>query len=752
MIQNPLTNDASFYKQLFERSHIVKLIIDPVTSQIIEANSAACTFYGYTYEQLTLKKITDINIMSEGSIRDVMRRVIDNQETTFQTQHRLASGIICDVEVFACAVERDTDTYLYAIVTDITAQEQSKKALRESEALYRLFAQNMPDSSVLMFDNHMRYTLVEGPFLKRFDTFPESMLGKTPQESLQPEVVNLIVAIYRRALNGEAFSYERSTADYAYESFVSPVRDESGNIIGGMVLTHDITKRHLAAIALQESEIRYQSVIEAMAEGVVIHGRDGSIQACNPAAERILGLSADQMMGRTAMDPRWRAIHEDGSPFPGETHPTMISLYTGQPLNGVIMGVHKPDDTLAWVSINSRALIHPNESVPYASVASFVDITERKRLEEALRASEERLRVITDSVPDLITQGDAENRITYANPAARMVLGIEPEALVGQLREAFIHPDDLQHLGESYKKGIESGVEHISSEGRLRHMDGHYVHIETTGTLLYNTQSDYIGTVFISRDITERKNLYNLQLENGKLEIALAKEHELSDLKTRMMERIAHEFRTPLTVIQVSMESLMAYYERMTATQREQKAATVRNHILRITDMLDEIGLIVRGTFTPEGIHRYPTDVSTICRDLAIYLAGYFNLPDKFVLRVPETTVVTVDPTLIRTALLHIMRNASHFSEPSTVVTVDLTCDEGTLELRVSDTGIGILPEELPRIFDTFFRGSNINERGGLGVGLTIARAAVEAQGGKITVESVLNQGTTVTIHIPIAY
>lgn len=146
----------------------------------------------------------------------------------------------------------------------------------------------------------------------------------------------------------------------------------------------DITGRKQAEEALRKSEERYQSVIAAMQDGILILDADGSIRACNGSAERILGLSAEQIIGRTSLDPRWRAIHEDGSAFPGETFPVAVTLRTGQPCSNVIMGVYKPDGALTWISINSEPLFEPDGATLGGVVASFEDITERRRTETAL--------------------------------------------------------------------------------------------------------------------------------------------------------------------------------------------------------------------------------------------------------------------------------------------------------------------------------------------------------------------------------
>jgi diguanylate cyclase (GGDEF)-like protein/PAS domain S-box-containing protein len=162
-----------------------------------------------------------------------------------------------------------------------------------------------------------------------------------------------------------------------------------------LVNEEDISKRKCMQESLRESRERYRSVIKAMTEGVVLQQADGQITACNDSAERILGLTANQMMGRTSIDPRWRAIYEDGASFPGETHPAIVTLRTGQPQFNVIMGVYKPDSSLTWISINSQPLFQRNESKPYAAVASFTDITIRKQAEKALQHEREREQMLS---------------------------------------------------------------------------------------------------------------------------------------------------------------------------------------------------------------------------------------------------------------------------------------------------------------------------------------------------------------------
>lgn len=127
----------------------------------------------------------------------------------------------------------------------------------------------------------------------------------------------------------------------------------------------------------------------AMVQGVVYHGVDGGIIAANPAAERILGLTKDQMMGRQSIDPRWKAIRADGSDFPGEDHPAMVALSTGQPQENVTMGIFHPgDDEHHWIKVDAIPRFHKNDTTkPFQVYATFTDITdERKFAQEILKA------------------------------------------------------------------------------------------------------------------------------------------------------------------------------------------------------------------------------------------------------------------------------------------------------------------------------------------------------------------------------
>lgn len=279
------------------------------------------------------------------------------------------------------------------IFWDITERKRAEEELRRSQERFELAVLGSQDG---MYDwdveaNHVWYS----PRVRTMLGYDEHEFPNRPGET-EKRVHPDDHARWRATLDGHVtgladhveLEYRMRHKDGSYRWVRDrgvALRRADGKAYRIAGSREDITERKQAEEALRQSEERYRSVIAAMQGGIVLVDASGGIRTCNSSAERILGLSADQMMGRTVLDPRWRAIHEDGSPFLPETFPVIVSLHTSKPCFNVVMGVHKPSGELTWISINSQPLFRPNEATAYAAVASFSDITERKRIEERLQ-------------------------------------------------------------------------------------------------------------------------------------------------------------------------------------------------------------------------------------------------------------------------------------------------------------------------------------------------------------------------------
>lgn len=246
--------------------------------------------------------------------------------------------------------------------------------------------------------------------------------------------------------------------------------------------------RDISDQKLKESKM--QSITDTMHDGLVIQSASGSIIQFNRSALQILGLSEDQLLGRTSMDPNWRSVREDGSPFKGEDHPAMVALRTGQKVSNVKMGLHLPNGELRWIRINAV----PIDNVDGRRVAAtFSDITEQVR-------SINQIQNVFSYSPDLMCILDNTGRIQKISPSVERILGYLENELDGKDFKTLIHPLDIQ-ASPINDENIENSYAPFPPESRLLHKNGSYRLIS------WSSQKDQFTQFFYGtgRDITEIK-------------------------------------------------------------------------------------------------------------------------------------------------------------------------------------------------------------------------------------------------------
>jgi PAS domain S-box-containing protein len=267
-----------------------------------------------------------------------------------------------------------------------------------------------------------------------------------------------------------------------------------------------------AAAALRESEEHYRSVIAALQEGVVVWDADSRLRVCNASAERILGLSTQELEERrSSRDPRMRAIYEDGTPFSRETYPGEVALRTGQPSTNVVMGVYQPNGELTWIAVNSQPLFRARELTPYAVVTSFLDITRRRRAEEELRLANARVELAVRGSDIGIWDNDfpdgdfRHGRLSYVNIWER--LGYERPDLPSdhETGMAPVHPDDRPRLEEAIRSYLVGQTSKFEIETRARHKDGSYRWMLARGVAVRDAAGRPIRFTGSGVDITDRK-------------------------------------------------------------------------------------------------------------------------------------------------------------------------------------------------------------------------------------------------------
>lgn len=304
------------------------------------------------------------------------------------------------------------------VATDMTARLQAEQALAQSESTLRSFF----DSDVLMMgivevvDGDIVHLSDNRRVASFFGTTPELMQGRRASEmGVSAEVIQLWIRHYEESTStGQPvrFTYVHrdpcSGSELHLSATVCWIGTGSVGRFRYSYLVEDVTESRRLEVTLRDTAERYRGVVTALAEGVLLHDAQGRIIACNPSAERILGLTADQLMGRTPVDPGWQAIHPDGRPFEDDLRPPSVTLRTGRPCADVVMGLRRPTGELRWVSINTQALMGPEGGQPYGVVGSFHDITARRRAEQALLEAqtelEQRVQERTARIQELESQ------------------------------------------------------------------------------------------------------------------------------------------------------------------------------------------------------------------------------------------------------------------------------------------------------------------------------------------------------------
>ncbi|MBD2080747.1 PAS domain S-box protein [Leptolyngbya sp. FACHB-17] len=393
-------------------------------------------------------------------------------------------------------------------------KEQIEEALREREAQLTSIFQTIPDGIVIL--DQLGQIVSANPTAEQILRLTRSNLTERtyndPSWSIttvdgQPFPEEDLPFVQVMQTGKPIYQVEHAVAHSDGTKIIlsinaSPLLNADGSITNVIAAISDITERKQADAILRESEERYRSVIETAAEGIVFQHRDGRITTCNASAERILGLTADQMMGRSSLDLRWCAIYEDGSPFPGELHPAMITLRTGEPQSNVIMGIRKPDGTLTWISINTRPLFQANDATPYAVVCSFFDITDRKEAEAERLISE----IALQQMPDAILLTDLEGKIQRWLGNAEQVFGYTAAEAVGQPVNFIHRPDVKAAMTAQIIQSIQETGEFHGEIPCLR-KDGSEVPIETTAKTVYDKAGNPLFLIGINKDITERKQI-----------------------------------------------------------------------------------------------------------------------------------------------------------------------------------------------------------------------------------------------------
>ncbi|MBD1886022.1 PAS domain S-box protein [Microcoleus vaginatus] len=300
-----------------------------------------------------------------------------------------------------------------AVIIDISDRKQAEAALQKSEQLYRTMASNFPNGAVMLFDREMRFTLVEGTELAAVGLSKELMEGKTIREVFEPDFCAALEQNYRAALAGETVVTEFIYSARVYLGYTLPVRNERQEIIGGLLMTQNITARQLAEEALRESEEKYRCIVETADEGIWIVDTEGKTTFVNQKMADMLGCTPEEMIGKSLfafMDAEGMALAQ-------------VSLERRR--EGIREQLDfkflRRDGSDLWAMVSTNSLAD-KQGRYVGALAMVADITDRKQTEAALQQSEAKFRSLYEltSLPVLMLY---DHRITDANTATLKLFG-----------------------------------------------------------------------------------------------------------------------------------------------------------------------------------------------------------------------------------------------------------------------------------------------------------------------------------------
>jgi PAS domain S-box-containing protein len=263
-----------------------------------------------------------------------------------------------------------------------------------------------------------------------------------------------------------------------------------------------------------------KAILEFQSEGVIYQRADGRILLFNKAAQQIFGLSEEDAYGRTSDHPQWHLVHEDGSPCPGEEHPSMITLRTGRALNKQILGIARAGQPITWISINTRSVMRADQKIPEAVIIRFSDITQKKQSDDQLRETEHRLSLSLEAANVGFWDMDLQDLTVYFSPIWFGMLGYGPDELPSSLDtwQDLLHPEDRERVLARASETISGVREDYEQSFRMCTKSGDYRWILSTGKVMArDAKGNPLRMLGTHVDITELKQAEESLREQGKV-------------------------------------------------------------------------------------------------------------------------------------------------------------------------------------------------------------------------------------------
>jgi PAS domain S-box-containing protein len=517
----------------------------------------------------------------------------------------------------------------------------------------------------------------------------------------------------------------------------APLQDSEGEISGMVAVVADITeqKRQAEQIHLLQSVVVNTKDAVVITEAEPIEEPGPRILYVNEAFTGITGYTIEEVLGKT---PR---ILQGPKTSRIELDKVRKALTQWQPVTVEVINYRK-DKSEFWVELSLVPVANKTGHYTHWIVVQR-DITKRKNTEEALKRSEERFRFLIENALDIITILDIDGTIYYESPSVEKILGYQVSQLIGKNFFAYIHPDDLEQTHYSIAYAIKNPEVIKPIEFRYQHQNSSWLILEAISQQFTDNSNE--NRIMVNcRDITERKRI-------GEVYLALEREKELSTLKTRFFSMASHEFRTPLSTAlaaaQLLENSLTTWNN---SEKRLRNLRRIQDSVKNMVQLLDDILMINRADTGKLEFNPQLLDIVKFCRqfieEIKLGVDSQYLIMFDYQVNDNQTCL---DEKLLRSILANLLSNAIKYSPEGGSINILLKLESERVILQISDQGIGISPEDQKQLFEPFHRGKNVRNIAGTGLGLVFVKKCIDLHEGSISLKSVLDVGTMITVTLP---
>ena len=630
--------------------------------------------------------------------------------------------------------------HVICVYDDVTKRKRAEVALRESEARYRQMIDLLPVAICAIIEGRIVYANSAAAELYGVGAATE-LIGRVVVELYHPDDGPRIRQKRDEVLSSDKIGtindlrLRRSagTVRYANSIGVKVVWDGKDAIL---TILHDMTERREHVDALRQSEERYRTLVELMPDGVII-SQAGKISFINSAGVRLCGGERpEDLIGRPALEfvhPDWReTINRRMAPAAPISSLQAIE-HLRLRLDGSTFWAEGTGSDAEWHGGIGRLIV-------------IREITKFKDSEAKLRDANHTLEAFIESSPVPVFRVDRNALVTLWNAAAERVTGWSAAEAMGNPVPYLV--DDLEHERGAMLKAAIDVKRPVVRETRRRRRDGTSVDYLTYAAPLINEQKEITGIVVQLIDITER----------NRGEQALRETKEAAELanrtKSEFLANMSHELRTPLNAVIGFSELILSEMLGPLGNDRYREYIhDIRQsgtHLLGLINDILDLSKIEAGkveleeeTFDPaEAIAATLRIIRERAQQRHIALAAP---------RIEPSTKLRADERKVKQILLNLLSNAVKFTPEGGSVTVSGEWRSDGLVIAVSDTGIGIAPEDVPLALEPFRQISSAHNRSyeGTGLGLPLTKRLVELHGGTLEIDSAVGRGTTVRVQFP---